>query len=231
MGIEKNPSPSSDSAMEKNYHLFKTTQNGPHKNLSAIIRRHKPGSFKRPIPHHQHAAFSSLHSFVTKENKPIIIDSCCGTGLSSIKLAQQFPDHVVIGIDKSLDRLNRSVFYEGNNLLLLRANVIDQWRLLKEAQLPITHHFLFFPNPWPKATQLKRRFHAHPVFYEMAMLAPYFEMRTNWKIYGEECQIAFRELGLKTSLELKQDTHYYSLFEKKYLSSACPIFIVKTQND
>ena len=51
--------------------------------------------------------------------------------------------------------------------------------------------FLFFPNPWPKAySEIKRRFHAHPVFATMASLAPCLELRTNWRIYAEECAVA-----------------------------------------
>ena len=213
---------------QPSYDIFKSTQQGPAKNLGNMVERHLRSPYLRPIPAHQYAAFALLHNFVGQDVRPIIIDSCCGTGLSTARLAEQFPQHFVIGIDKSQKRLSRKAPSTSSNFLLLRADVIDMWRLLRSSDLLITHHYLFFPNPWPKATQIKRRFYAHPVFFSMATLAPYFEMRTNWQIYAEECQIAFSLLGRHATIELKNDAQYYTLFEKKYMQTLCKIFIFKS---
>lgn len=214
--------------MQVSYDTFKSTQLGPAQNLVTIVKRHLASPFLRPIPSHQHEAFERLHNFVSQERRPIIIDSCCGTGLSTAKLAELYPQHFVIGLDKSLKRLSRSTPSASSNYMLLRSDVIDLWRLLRASDLPISHHFLFFPNPWPKKMQLKRRFHAHPIFSTMATLAPYFEMRTNWRLYAEECQLALGVLGKSASIALKEDKKYFTLFEKKYLESSCNIFILTT---
>lgn len=213
--------------MKALYSSFKTTQSTVANSLVNTVLRHAKTPYLRPIPKHQQEALSLLLSFVKQEDRPIVIDSCCGTGLSTALLAERFPDHFVVGIDKSIARLSRSPALSSSNYILIRGDVIDLWRLLSQENLPITHHFLFFPNPWPKATQLKRRFHAHPVFSTMAKLAPYFEMRTNWDIYALECQEALGTLGLKASLEIKKDQSYISLFEKKYQAASCSIYVVK----
>jgi tRNA G46 methylase TrmB len=38
---------------------------------------------------------------------PLILDAGCGVGHSTIQLAREFPDHWVIGVDQSEDRLSR----------------------------------------------------------------------------------------------------------------------------
>lgn len=208
------------------YQEFKTAQAGPHKDLERIVARYEKTIFQRPIPDHQEAAFKKILNFL--DGRPIILDSGCGTGLSTKKLAQQFPDHQIIGIDKSFLRLNRHLWdrNQRNNYLLVRADVIDLWRLLSTKHLPISHHFIFFPNPWPKISQYKRRFYAHPVFATMVALAPYLEVRTNWRIYAEELVIALKVIGIDSRLAIKRDDNYMSLFEKKYLAAQCEIFIV-----
>lgn len=215
--------------MKLDYSNFFTTQHGPAQNLQAIVARHALSRYRRPIAQHQYAAWQILIDFTQKRPKPIILDSCCGTGLSTSMLAQRFPEHWVVGIDKSAARLSRNTQQLPTNCLLLRADVIDLWRIINDKKLPITHHFLFYPNPWPKARHIKRRFHAHPVFSDMVRLAPYFELRTNWRIYAEECAIALTTLGQKATVELKTDNAFISLFEKKYIQNSCPIFTVKSQ--
>ena len=40
--------------------------------------------------------------------KPIILDSGCGTAKSTIRLGLQYPDAIVLGIDRSLLRLTKN---------------------------------------------------------------------------------------------------------------------------
>jgi tRNA (guanine-N7-)-methyltransferase len=212
--------------MTTHYQSFWTKQRGPHPHLSTIVLRHAHTRFKRPIPTHQIDAFKKIMAFVGKTSQSLIIDSGCGTGLSSQRLAERFPKSLVIGIDKSLARLNRAMPSRFDNILLLRGDVVDLWRLIAQEKLTISHHFLFFPNPWPKESQIKRRFHAHPVFTTMVSLAPYFEMRTNWYTYAQECKLALQTLGHQPILIEKPDQDYMTLFEKKYLKACCPIYIL-----
>lgn len=50
------------------------------------------------------------------------------------------------------------------NLVFVRADLVDYWRLLEEAGLRLARHYILYPNPWPKIGHLTRRWHAHPVF-------------------------------------------------------------------
>lgn len=212
--------------MTAQYQNFITKQNGSHHHLIDIVEKHAETAYLRPIPTHQQAAFAKIMQFAKAIDRPLIIDSGCGTGLSTRKLAERYPDHGVIGIDKSVARLERAPSTNLTNCLLVRGDVIDLWRLLAFEQLPITHHYLLFPNPWPKAEHVKRRFYAHPVFHTMVHLAPYFELRTNWQIYADECVIALRILGQQPEIRTKTDSDYMTLFEKKYLEASCPVYLV-----
>jgi len=214
--------------MPVSYSTFRTTQIGPLSNLDQIVKKHACTYYRRPIPQHQIFALEQVKNFIIQKDLPIIIDSGCGTGLSSELLAQQYPNHWVIGFDKSQDRLSRMRKTSPPNCLVVRADLIDMWRLLLQQNWPITHHFIFFPNPWPKASQVKRRFHAHPVFSCMIKLAAYLELRTNWKIYADEFFEALKILGHDASLENKSDSSYMTLFEKKYQESSSQIYIIKS---
>lgn len=208
------------------YQEFLTAQTSPHHALVQIVKRYAVAHYRRPIAHHQSASFDQIMAFVAKRNRPIIIDSGCGTGLSTKNLALAFPDHDVIGIDKSLARLSRAEASDLSNFLLVRGDLIDLWRLLASAKLPISRHYLLYPNPWPKVSHLKRRFYAHPIFTSMLLLAPYLEVRTNWRIYADELVIALATMGQQPEISEKTDQNYLSLFEKKYLASSCKIFVV-----
>eukprot|EP00804_Cyclotella_cryptica_P003718 CCRYP_008895-RA/>CCRYP_008895-RA protein AED:0.37 eAED:0.37 QI:146/0.5/0.33/1/0.5/0.33/3/0/435 len=123
----------------------------------------------------------------------VILDSGCGTGRSSLIIGERYPDCVVIGIDRSLVRLNKNKEYRnkvdrtsnsdgGNengdsqevqpiskNILLLRADLVDFWHLCLSSRewqqkVQILKHYLLYPNPYPKSSRLKSRFYAHPSF-------------------------------------------------------------------
>lgn len=212
--------------MNTQYHHFKTSQSGPHHQLSDLVERYKITENKRPIPQHQQIAFLQIKKLVTAKSLPIIIDSGCGTGLSSITLAEQFFDHWVVGIDKSSHRLKKTANLPPN-CLLIRGDVFDLWRLLKISSLPIVRHYLLYPNPWPKIGHIKRRFYASNIWPTCISLAPYFELRCNWRIYAEEAVIALKLLGQKPIITNKTNNNYLSLFEKKYIENGCELFIIK----
>lgn len=214
--------------MENSYNYFFTTQKGPAPDLVPIVQKHAGTIYRKPIAAHQTQALELARAFIKQQEKPIILDSGCGTGMSSTLLAKLYPGHCVLGFDKSKARLSRLNYPLPPNCLIIRADLIDMWRLLALQKWPISNHFLFFPNPWPKLSQIKRRFHAHPVFSTMAALAPHFEMRTNWRVYAEECALALKTLGHSVNIKKKSDASYMTLFEKKYVASGCEIFIVKS---
>ena len=164
---------------------------------------------------------------------PLVLDAGCGVGLSSLHLATQFPDHFVIGIDQSADRLARNTRWAGSlpeNCLRVRADLVDYWRLLLEAGVRPARHYVLYPNPWPKIGQLARRWHGHPVFPTLVALGGYFECRSNWRVYIEECAAALRQLtGIDVTAEAYATADPITPFERKYLDSGHGLWRCRVQ--
>lgn len=168
-------------------------QDRPHPQLAQLLNRRRQRSYIAPVHPRSEALFADLDRWLGAQRKPLILDAGCGTGTSSRYLADLYPDHAVIGIDKSLHRLGH-----GNrqpvppNCRLARADLIDIWRLALKADWQPDHHYLLYPNPWPKPKHLARRWHAHPVLPWILALGGTLEMRTNWPLYAEEFARAMR---------------------------------------
>lgn len=77
-----------------------------------------------------------------------------------------------------------------NNLLLLRADLVDLWILaLRDNAWKVEEHSILYPNPYPKRSQLRSRWHGHPVFPVLLGLGGKITLRSNWKPYLDEvCQ-------------------------------------------
>lgn len=208
-----------------------SNQTGVHKDLEAIVKKHLSNSYKKPYRPFTAEIFQQIDEIRKKVNKPIILDSGCGTGESSQRLAKLNPEKLVIGIDKSEKRLEKTItnktVYHNDNLILARADVVDIWRMMKQHNWPITKHYLLYPNPWPKKDQLKRRWHGHPIFPEMLNLCEKIELRTNWKIYAEEfkqaLEITTKKKILIDDVKVKD---FISPFEKKYYESGHELYRV-----
>lgn len=165
----------------------------------------------------KHSKFSAA----LLEGAPVVLDSGCGTGGSSQRLAEMFPQCLVIGVDQSLARLSKSGagsgFHQNGNCVLLRAELSTFWRLLLAADVQVERHYLLYPNPWPKAAHLKRRWHGHPVFPSLLNLGGAIELRCNWEIYAMEFAQA---INLATGADLQvgkiEPESGISLFEQKY---------------
>ncbi|MFA7521422.1 MAG: methyltransferase domain-containing protein [Halothiobacillaceae bacterium] len=207
-----------------------STQTGPHDDLLPQVARHARRGFDKPIADYNRIAFDQVADRVHSEGQPLILDSGCGTGDSSRELARQHPDHLVIGIDRSADRLTRHRDDTPTNCLLVRADLIDFWRLADEANWRPAQHYLLYPNPEPKARHLKRRFHAHPVFPFFVALGGRIESRSNWRIYLEELAIALAFHGRETRLAQIEpdDNPPITLFERKYRASGQPLWRLET---
>jgi tRNA G46 methylase TrmB len=208
-----------------------SNQTGVHKDLESTIKKHLTHRYKKPYRPFSIDLFHRLDEIQKSINKPIILDSGCGTGESSVKLSELSPDALIIGIDKSekrLDKLttNNSVYHK-NNLILARADVVDLWRMIKESNWNIKKHYLLYPNPWPKKDQLKRRWQGHPVLPEMISLCDQIELRTNWKIYAEEFKQALEFVTReKVLIETLDVNDFISPFEKKYSESGHELYKV-----
>lgn len=154
---------------------------------------------------------------------PLILDAGCGVGLSTLHLAARHPDHFVIGVDQSADRLSRNIAWEGPmpaNQIRVRADLIDFWRLMHASGVRPQRHYLLYPNPWPKIGQLGRRWHGHAVFPTIVALGGRLECRSNWRIYIEEFAAAVSQLsGISIGCTPYMPSPAITPFEKKYLAS------------
>lgn len=77
-----------------------------------------------------------------------------------------------------------------DNLLLLRADLVDLWILAsRDDAWKVEEHSILYPNPYPKRSQLRSRWHGHPVFPVLLGLGGRITLRSNWKAYLDEvCQ-------------------------------------------
>ena len=183
-----------------------TSQTQIHKSLEKTISSHLKNKYQRPIPELQKNIFNKINSILSNNIKPIILDSGCGTAMSTQVLAKKFPDHWIIGIDRSITRLKKSEIYKdkntevinqyifiNNNQILVQADLFDFWELIYNKinnkinnNWQIQKHYLLYPNPYPKAKHFKKRFHGHPVFPILLKLSEQIILRTNWDIYIQE---------------------------------------------
>lgn len=212
--------------MQANSRIPTSAQSGIHEQLAGLLDRHARSPFRKPYADYNRAAFeASLERWQrVAPRAPLILDSCCGVGESSIALAHAFPGHYVIGVDQSASRLARRISDKDNglpeNLDLVRADLVDYWRLMHAAALRLDRHYLLYPNPWPKIGHLSRRWHGHPVFPTMLELGGVLECRSNWGIYIEEFCFAVRHLtGLAATGTTFVPECPLTPFERKYLAS------------
>ncbi len=209
--------------MQAHSRSIASAQDGPHRDLEALVRRHLAHPFQKPILDYNRAALATALAAHADWNPraPLILDAGCGVGWSTQRLAERYPDHFVLGIDQSLDRLNRGKPWpRPANALLLRADLVDFWRLLAENGIRLTRHYNLYPNPWPKIGHLARRWHGHAVFPVWRELGGKLECRSNWHIYIEEMALALGWLsGQPVAAEPWRTEDPITPFEKKYLAS------------
>lgn len=205
-----------------------SAQQGIHENLARTVARHLAEPFRKPISEYNRSAFeASLAGWDGRA--PLILDAGCGVGHSTIQLARAHPDHWVIGVDQSEDRLQRRKPYPDallpKNMVFARADLVDYWRLLHEAGHRLDQHYILYPNPWPKIGHLARRWHAHPVFPWLLRLGGRLECRSNWRVYIEELAFA---LGLALGREVAWETFEVpsplTPFERKYRDSGQTLY-------
>lgn len=211
--------------MHANSSPVTSAQTGIHDQLAAIVAKHARSEFRKPVMPYNRAAFDAgMAAWQAAGTKPLILDSGCGVGLSTMHLAAQFPDHFVIGVDQSAHRLSRNTAWPGtppSNFTLVRADLVDYWRLMHSAAIRPARHYILYPNPWPKIGQLGRRWHGHPVFPTVVALGGILECRSNWQIYIQEFAAALTQL---TSNEIRCEQYRAATqitpFEQKYTLSA-----------
>lgn len=237
-GVQKHPKYATNAAHQAlpvprkmNSSTISSSQTGIHLHLSNLVDRHARNPFRKPVTAYNQAAFDhSIAIWRATGSQPLILDTGCGVGLSTLHLAAQYPDHFVIGIDQSADRLARNTDRqswaspEPDNLCFVRADLVDYWRLLLAAEIYPARQYLLYPNPWPKIGHLARRWHGHAVFPTIVALGGHIECRSNWQIYVEEFAAALNQLATERLLNAASCEAYLpdspmTPFERKYLAS------------
>ncbi|GHF00582.1 tRNA (guanine(46)-N(7))-methyltransferase TrmB [Thalassotalea profundi] len=204
-----------------------TNQPGIHEKLESLVLKHLAHPSKKPVQEHTLKAFEQVNERVQQHIGNVIFDSCCGVGQSTRLLAKMHPDALVIGIDKSAHRINRNDSelvvntgtQEVDNYILARADLNDFYRLAVEAQWPVAQHFILYPNPWPKAKHIQRRWHGSAVFPEILKLGSTLILRSNWRLYLEEFQFAAALVGKEGEITSVDDKQALTPFEAKYKAS------------
>ncbi|NWN83103.1 MAG: SAM-dependent methyltransferase [Halomonas sp.] len=204
-----------------------TNQAGPHQGLETRVARALQYPWRKPIADHTREAFAAAARWrEARCDMPLMLDAGCGVGISTRRLAEAFPDHALIGVDRSDSRLSREHGPLPGNVLLIRADLVDFWRLSFQAGWRPARHYLLYPNPYPKASLLKLRWHGHPVLPFILALGGRLELRSNWRLYLEEFSLALRQA---TGREVAVEAHdpgaaYLTPFEKKYHLSGQPLW-------
>lgn len=219
---------------EYNSKIVTSDQQGPHEDLIKIISKYSTENYQRPPATFSLKLMDEILPIFEKY-KRIILDTGCGTGQSSYHLAQNNPDCFVLGLDKSISRVDRNNQFKMDksisNYKIYRAELLDMWPLIfqhsKNANWNIVKQCLYYPNPWPKKKAIKRRWQASPVIPFICSIKSEIEIRSNWKIYLEEMKISLEYFTKKEFfIESINPKNPISLFEKKYQISGQELYSI-----
>ncbi|MBT8140119.1 MAG: methyltransferase domain-containing protein [Gammaproteobacteria bacterium] len=198
-------------------------QSGAHSNLQRLVEKHLRTRSSRPYAPHNVDAFHAVVN--AAKGRDLILDAGCGTGDSTLVLARRHPQAFVAGIDKSAKRLDMlakaNAAQREPNALLVRADLVDFFRIAAAEGARVYKNYFLYPNPWPKPAHLQRRWHGAAVFREILELGGEIELRSNWKIYAEEFAMALNIAGIDSELRplVTTDSTALTPFEKKYHAS------------
>ena len=206
-----------------------SNQTGMHENLDTIVTKHLSTSDQTPIPEFVRESFALITKTLHQTGRPLWLDSFCGTGISTRRLAEQNPEFCVVGVDQSQQRLGAEPPSELDNCLLVRSDCEALWRLMAKHNMIAQQHTLFYPNPWPKASQVKRRVHGHASFKALLDISPNLELRTNWEIYAREFSQALTLARRPTELTSFVPEEPMTRFEAKYAASEHTLWRVRSK--
>lgn len=199
--------------------IITSLQDGVHENLEKSLKRYNLSNYVRPKRSFSDDNLIKIKNWLKDDS--FIFDIGCGIGESTYKLSTLHPDTKILGIDKSISRLDRNNSFKvsKDNVLLIQDDMFDLIPLLyADLKDQILSVHIYYPNPWPKKSQLKRRIHANPIAPFLFELSNNFYLRSNWKIYLDEFSKSFEFYkGVKSKVvELKEFSDYLTPFEKKY---------------
>ncbi len=195
-----------------------------HEALEETVRKHVRTKWQHNVRSETRAAVVPLLQEAQDGGRPLLLDVGCGTGLSSVHLAEH-RNMQVLAVDQSAARLNKAPAHD--LVRFIRADAADVWCLAAELQFAFEHVFLLYPNPWPKPGHLKRRWHGHPALPLLLQCAPATTLRTNWEVYAREWHRALELCDRDPELrEIHPKTPFLTRFEEKYARSGHTLFEV-----
>lgn len=205
------------------------TSRANEEDLIKIARRFDVDTYKRPIEDEEWLTSTILKA---AQGRSVILDSGCGIGESTYHLGKLYPEHLVLGVDKSASRIERKNAFKQElapNTLLLQADMQSVWPLLYKLQssgeLSVSKQYILFPNPWPKAKGLKKRWYANPMLAYITALNTPIEARSNWKGYLEDFLLVLKGLGKGEGvLESYEPSDFITPFERKYSESGQELY-------
>src|SRR6056297_3226184 len=106
----------------------RSSQTGVHPRLAERVGRHRSRTWQAPVHAGSRAEFEAFREWRDR-SRPLVLDSGCGTGASTVELGHRHPGAQVLGIDRSAHRLARAPAF-GPDRLCIRARLEDAWRLL-----------------------------------------------------------------------------------------------------
>lgn len=217
--------------MQRSSRTVSSSQSGVHPRLAETVRRHQGAAWRKPAQEVDAPALVTLQQRLQRHNGPLILDSFCGTAMSTKRLAEAFSEALVIGVDQSAPRLAKAGDMP-DNCLVLQAHCEAVWRYLVEHEHRVHAHYLLYPNPWPKPGHLGRRVHGHPAFTLLPKLGGIIELRSNWQVYVEEFGVALNLLGIASCVRMLAETTIdMTLFERKYRLAGQPLWQLSANTD
>ena len=216
--------------MFANSKLIVSNQTGVHEKLAETVAKHLRHESQRPFAPHTLEAFSLAQDFVIAAGggKPLIIDACCGKAQSTMHIAKTHSEYLVIGIDQSIHRLDKSQALP-SNALLVQGDLEDFYRLAVNAGWRLAKHFILYPNPWPKSAHLKRRWHGMACFKQIVQLGGMLELRSNWDIYVAEFVEALAIAGFSCEMQPFYPIEPMTAFEHKFMASQHEFFKLRCE--
>lgn len=242
--------------MHGNSRWVSTNQPDINEKLKDVVERHARTQSQKPIVQHTLDAFEQVQTWLSGfDTTTILLDSCCGIGESTWRLAKDNPDALVIGVDKSFSRLEKhaqqpefsaydeihkqerkgskrqengpdntgqehqAVFHARDNYCVVRADVIDFWRLITQQDWHVAQHTIYYPNPYPKASQLQKRWHGTASLQDILRIGGKLMVRSNWDIYIREFAEALRICGKNADVTQVRQGEPITPFERKYWNS------------
>lgn len=218
--------------------IVTSNQAGIHKDLKVILSKFDPDLYQRPPSDFSINCLEEIVLWINSRDTSasIILDMCCGVGESSFHLALKNPNCLIVGIDKSEDRLVRNNNFKRDlpeNLLLVRGELLDLWYLFAtDPSFPkerVSKQYILYPNPWPKACHVKRRWHGNSIAPFIYKLSNEIVLRTNWKIYAEEFLMVSKYFEFTGEVSDYVSCEVTTPFERKYLASGHVIYQLVVQ--